>query len=351
MHSGPKEKGISLAADSKIAVVRLSALGDIVHTLPAVANLTRAFPDCKVHWICSPPADRLLSLFDVADQVIPIDIRNRNMVGAISEVRAFRNKYRGEYSVAVDFQGLLKSALVARLVSRNTLGFHTVDLREALAARAYRFQPKPWAGSGHVIQKNLHLLTALGISGASVQYPKLLPQKESPHLQRFLDGLDPGADGFIIINVGAGWPTKTPTPELLIRVGRWLRNRIPAVLLWGTPAEHESAVFISSATGIPVTPKTDFVALSQLIGAAKLLLSGDTLALHLADVMETPSVGLFAPTSPQRNGSLLKYSRSVTAETDCRFCYRRACGKMNCMALIPPEVVTSAISEVLNASV
>lgn len=334
----------------KIAVVRLSALGDVIHTLPAVVQMARAFPSCSLDWICSPPVDKLLSVFNVADHVYSLDLRHKPMRDALREVRVFRLRNRDRYSLVVDFQGLIKSALVARMAGRNVLGFHSQNLREPLASLAYRLQADPWPGNSHVIYKNLHLLSALGVNTNTVQYPSLSYATPSPRLQDFLDRLSPGSAGFCLLNTGAGWPTKIPPLDLLAQIGHIVASRVPAVLLWGNAAELDRARDISNKTGIPLAPETDFVDLVHLIRSATCIISADTLALHLADVVDTPSVGLFAPTSPRRNGSLLPLSRAVVSTVECRFCHRRTCNKMNCMAQISTDSVYTAITEMLDAS-
>ena len=339
-----------LSADARVAIVRLSALGDVIHTLPAVMRLREALPSGSIDWLCSSPADRLLSVFEIADRVRTIDIRHRSIAKTIGELRRLRGGTPHPYSLVIDFQGLIKSALVSRLAGKRVLGFHKQDLREPLAALGYTFQAEKWVEGNHVIHKNIHLLSALGIESEAVRYPQISMPRESTRIQAFINGLASGRSGFAIINTGAGWPTKTPRADLLSALGAWLKTRLPVVLLWGTGAERQSALNISLETGIPLAPATDFSELVTLIRNARFLISADTLALHLADAAGTPSVGLFGPTSPERNGSLLDSSRSVVPEVDCRYCYRRECKKMNCMAHISLESLRSAVSEVLRES-
>ncbi|MBN1197559.1 MAG: hypothetical protein JXA62_09150 [Candidatus Aminicenantes bacterium] len=331
--------------------MRLSALGDVIHTLPAVVQLAGAFPGARLDWICSPPVDRLLSIFNLTDHVHSLDIRHQPLSGALAALRSFRRRHHGKYSMVVDFQGLIKSAVVARMAGRNVLGFHSRNLREPMASMAYRFQAAPWPEDSHVIFKNIHLLSALGIKADGVRYPGLRSNMPSLRLQHFLthSGLNSGK--FCVLNTGAGWLTKTPPLDLLVQVGNFVRSRLGAVLLWGNPAELERARTVSDQTGIPMAPETDFSDLVQLIRSATCIVSADTLALHVADMVNTPSIGLFAPTSPQRNGSLLPLSRAVVSSAECRFCYRRTCRKMNCLSQLSPVAVCNAVTEVLDASV
>jgi len=340
----------SLSADARVAIVRLSALGDVIHALPAVMQLRKAIPAGSIDWLCSPAAHRLLSVFDIADRVRVVDIRHRPLLKTIGELRNLRRGNHLPYSLVIDFQGLIKSAVIARLAGKKVLGFHNRDLREPLAALAYTFQAEKWTGNRHVIHKNLHLLSALGVEGEQIRYPEIAEATESHRVRSFIANLSPGQSGFAVINTGAGWPTKTPPPDLLVALGTWLKTKLPAVLLWGTESERKVALEIAAETGIPLAPETDFPELISLMQKARFIISGDTLALHLADAAGTPSIGLFGPTSPERNGSLMAASRSVVAEVDCRYCYRRECGKNNCMARIPLEKVKSAVSEVLRES-
>jgi len=350
MRSGSNKEAFLPGTEERIAVVRLSALGDIIHTLPAVMRLRESAKETALEWITSPPADRLLQAFDVADQVHSLKIRGESFTDSLRTLRGFRRRHRDRYSMVIDFQGLIKSALVSRMLSANVVGFHRRNLREPVASLAYRHQASPWPEQEHVIYKNLHLLKVLGIEAGAVHYPPMLPKPPSDRLSDFLREHSAGSGGFIILNVGAGWKSKTPPRELLIQVGNRLREKIPAVILWGNAVERERAHLVSAGTGIPMAPPTDFIDLIHLIRSAAVIVSADTLALHLADVVQTPSVGLFAPTSPKRNGSLLPASRAVVADIDCRYCYRRDCGRMNCMAQISADDVHNAVKEVLDAS-
>src|SRR5688500_4934765 len=153
-----------------IFVVRLGALGDIVHTIPAVAALRRAYPAARIDWLVEAKHQEILQLVPVIDHLIVVrDPSFRAWVDATRQVRSVR------YDIALDFQGLMKSAVLARASgARRVLGFSIWHLREKSARPFYSESVDVAAGPAgdrHVIRKNLRLLEALGVTDAAIEFP------------------------------------------------------------------------------------------------------------------------------------------------------------------------------------
>jgi lipopolysaccharide heptosyltransferase I len=324
-----------------IAIIRLSALGDIVHTLPAFQALRRSYPGARISWIAEPAGAALLANFPGIDQVIPFELKSRRgLTAKFLYLLRFRRRWRRKFGLVLDFQGLIKSALLAFLLGGTRLGFGRRNAREPLAAIFYSRRASVFPEQRHVIHKNLHLLSLLGIAAATVEYP----QREwapSPQLAAYLEreGL---ADGWIVLNVGGGWPSKLLSAAQWLQIATGLKDGPARMMLWGNEQEKTIAAEVAQRSGAHLAPFMGFGDLIFFIARARLVISGDTLALHLADMTRTPAVGVFGPSSPERNGPLLAASRVVCRRLDCSFCYRRKCGTMACLKSIETEAIIQA---------
>ncbi|MBN2345859.1 MAG: glycosyltransferase family 9 protein, partial [Candidatus Aminicenantes bacterium] len=126
------------------------------------------------------------------------------------------------------------------------------------------------------------------------------------------------------------------------QVAEGLKRDGRLVLLWGNEREKKCAEAVAQRSGVRLAPFMRFGDLIYFIARARLVISADTLALHLADLTGTPAVGVFGPTSPQRNGPLLPASRSIHRQLECSFCYRRRCGTMQCVRDMAIEDIIQA---------
>ncbi len=185
-----------------ILIVRLGALGDIVHTVPAAAALRRAFPEARLDWVVDARHAPFADLVQPIDRVIALE--KPSAAAWIDLVRQLRPS---RYDVALDFQGLMKSAVIARASgARRVVGFSIWHLREK-GARPFYSDVDKGNESAHVIQKNLSLLSTVGVTTTEVRFPLL--RTDSPALDVVrADVAAAGASGFALINPGAAWPNK-----------------------------------------------------------------------------------------------------------------------------------------------
>ncbi len=326
----------------RILLVKLSSLGDIVHTLPALAALRREKPGAEIYWLAEPPGARLLENFSGIDQVIAVQLKEK---GRLKNLLGLLGKWRGKFDLIVDFQGLLKSSLICRLLGRRTLGFARGNLREPAAAFFYRQQAPPFPEKEQVIKKNLHLLATLGVKTDRIEYP-LAPRPPSAGLQSFFSKNDLKRGSWQAINSGGGWSSKVLDRDRLMMVVADLMRDLRPVLFYGNEAERGLCLQVSEQTGCLLAPRLDFPDLIHFLDSASVLLSADTLALHLADALGRPSVAYFGPTSPRRNGSILPSSISLLHELPCSFCYRRKCDKMTCMQALTVQEISAAVRSI-----
>lgn len=329
-----------------IAIIRLSSLGDIIHTLPAFQLLRKHFPEAKITWIAEAPAAALLENFSGIDEIVVFNMKSRKgLFAKIFYLINFVSRQRRRFDLLIDFQGLIKSALLAFVLGGTRLGFSSRNAREPMAAFFYSRRAVFFPEERHVIFKNIHLLSMLGINETIVEYP-LKKLSASPQLQQLLAELNWPDKRYIILNIGGGWPTKVLSVTQWLEIADGLKLDYPLVLLWGNEQEKETAAAVARQSGVTLAPFMDFSDLIYFIGQALLVISGDTLALHLADMTKTPAVGIFGPSSPQRNGPLFSQSRVVYQKQECSFCYRRKCATMTCLKEIVIEDIIVAARKI-----
>jgi len=339
----------------RFLAIRLSSIGDIVHALPAVAALGLEFPEAEISWVIEQRYASLLEGNPFVHRVLTMDTlgwrprllsaeTRREMVRGLFALREFA------YEAVIDFQGLIKSAIIARLSrSRRRLGLAHDRLREPLASVFYTERVTA-RGCTHVVEENLALVERLGARPTRWYFP--LPQSpiEEHRVEQRLRALS--AENFMIINPGGGWMAKCWAPanyaKLIKRLGAGCGLGAPgpgSVLLTGSPGEEPLVREILEsadspwATYFPST-LTEFIALAR---RAKLFLGGDTGPLHLAAAVGTPIVALYGPTDPARNGP---FSRAdITLSNRGPINHTRRARRPAHLEGVPVESVLAAVQE------
>jgi heptosyltransferase-1 len=339
--TAPDERGD--AAD-RFLIVRLGALGDVVHAIPAAAAIRAQNPDARIDWLVEPRYVPLLQMVRGLNQIVPVDVR-RGARHVLSTLGALR---RTRYDAAFDLQGLLKSAALARLAgARLTVGFPSAHLREAIARVCYSRTPDP-GSAVHVVHKNLALLGAIGVQAAPVQFPLEVPETAASAALI----AQHGAGGYLLMNPGAAWPNKRWPPARFGLVAAAIRAQVgtPSVVLWGPGEEGTAAAVVAASAGAAVAaPPTSIVDVCAIARGAAVMLSGDTGPLHLAAAMGTAVVALFGPTRAERNGPWNPEDRVVARTDRCECLYERTCRRA---ARTPPGVPCIeevAVSDVVGA--
>jgi heptosyltransferase I len=318
-----------MADRSSVLIVRLGALGDIVHAMPVAGALRDAWPDCRIGWLVQQPYAGLVGLVREVDQVHaltrPFDL------AALRAVRAVR------YDICLDLQGLIKSAAYARASgARRVIGFSRALLREPLARLAYG--ETGGVPGGHVIAKNLSLLRRLGIEAAMRPIALAVPETPIVDGVRELLGRLPSAGSrrepaaaagtYVLLNPGAGWPNKRWPPERFGQLAaRVLADcGLPSVVLWGPGEDALAATVVQASGGAAVmAPQSGMGDVLALARSAAVVVSGDTGPLHLAAAVGTPIVGLYGPTPAERNGPWDPADRCVSRHDQCRCIFKRRC--------------------------
>jgi heptosyltransferase-1 len=339
-----------MGADTRIALIKLSSLGDVVHALPVAATLKAARPQARLTWIVERREAAVLEGHPALDEIVVVDTRAWRRVRrpgaartALTEMRALRRRLKAaRFEVAVDLQGLMKSGTIAWATGApQRIGFHRGWGREPLGALFTNRHVTPPASARHVVEQYLALLEPLGITERRLEFHLPVAPAAQTRLDQWLAsaGLKP-QQRLVVLNPGAGRPDKRwpigHFATLAARLGQEAGAHV--VVAWGPGEERQArAIVAGSAAAGPravLAPATSLHELIALLRRASVMVAADTGPLHLAAALGTPCVGLYGPTSAARNGPYGAGQRTVTAEGGV-------------MAALPPAAVLPAVVEAL----
>ena len=338
----------------RVLIVKLGSIGDIVHTLPSLAAMRRALPRAEISWVVEKRAAEILRDNPLLKSLIEVDTKAlRRWPSSGETLRAPRQQLRrlraSAFDSALDFQGLLKSASIARLSGATRVyGFARQSLREPasriLLSKTIRVPLKT-----HVIVKNLTLAAqSLGIAVPTNPEDFEFPIHISREHEREAEAASEwaGAD-YAILNPGGGWPTKLWSAERFGALADhlWTDFGLHSIVTYG-PGERELAerVLQASRSGRARASDLSLKGFYALARRASLYVGGDTGPTHLAVAARAPVVGLFGPTEWWRNGSPRTVDICVERnDIDCRTdCHRRSCSNWICMDIEVERVVEAA---------
>jgi heptosyltransferase-1 len=321
----------------RLLIVRLSAMGDVIHTLPAVSALRQAFPKAHIGWLieerwaellCAPsfPHQGSRSLQrPLIDEIHTVKLKSwRKSLLSLSTLQCIATIWNDvrdvHYQVALDLQGAIRSAVLAKFSGAKII-IGAANSRESAASLWYSRQVI--TSGKHVVQQTLSIVQAVtGMTGAIKSSPIELPcnpQIEAQIEQRLANL---ALRDFAVLNPGAGWGAKQWPPERYAEVARKLALQgIRSVLNYG-PGEEELARIVERASaGAAQALSCTISELIALMRRARLFIGGDTGPLHLAAALQIPVVAIFGPTDPARNGPygtrsiVLRSPQSITSHT------------------------------------
>ena len=336
----------------KILIVKLGAIGDIIHTLPVLAAIRSNIPDAEISWVAERRSAGILHGNKLIDNLIEVDTRSLRGGKSVEKVlaeaaRQVKELRQYDFDIAVDFQGLLKSAVIAKLSGAQfRWGFSRAELREP-ASRVFYTDTAKSLPMIHVIRRNLGLASEalrIGAKTEDVKFPIFTSGDDEREAREIAER---SGNAFAILNPAGGWVTKLWHAEKYGQLADmiWDEYGIASIVVTG-PDETALAtqVVSSSRSGKTIAAEPSLKGFYELSKRARVYVGGDTGPTHLAIAAGTPVVGIFGPTEWWRNGSL--DPRDVCVERldiDCRVdCHRRTCSNWICMD-IGPEMVFQAV--------
>ena len=335
-----------------ILIVKLSAIGDVIHALPVSYAIKETFPKARVTWAVEPPARELLVDNPYIDEILLFEKKKfKSFSGFRKHFGPLRAKLKaGKFGIALDLQGLGKSAAIAYFSGApRRLG--TCNMRE-MSDKISTPVRGPHA-NGHIVERYLDVARAIGCRVNKVEFPLVVSEQDAQIARAVLTeaGVPEGAD-YAVLAVGANWPNKRWPTGSYAMLSDWLYNqKIIPVLIGGGVVDEGIAAEIKEKAVIPpveIIGKTTLKQLAAVLRGAKLTVGGDTGPVHLSAGLSVPTVMLMGPTDANRNGPYGQPQNAIEVERPCRWCWKRACPKgIDCLASIDLETVKEKIRGIL----
>jgi heptosyltransferase I len=342
-------------AYERILIVKLSAIGDIIHTLPAAAALRRAYPEAWLAWMVEKAGASLLRGNPDLDELITVDTlawRANWWMGLRHAWYVTRHLRRAGFDLCIDFQGLLKSALFAYLSGApRRLGFPRQMCREPLSMLFTNLYGPIIDPTVHVVDQLVELLKPIGIATTERRFTIPLTDADEHFAERVWRELGLRSDvPVIVLYPGAAWETKRWGELNFARLNDALirRFQVRTLLTWG-PGEEPLIQRVVRATAYTpaIAPATTLLQLAALIARCRAFVGGDTGPLHLAAAVGTPTVALFGPSNPRRNGPYGPGHVVLHRKLPCSNCYQRTCAHWECLPGIEVDTVVTAVGSLL----
>jgi 3-deoxy-D-manno-octulosonic-acid transferase/heptosyltransferase-1 len=345
----------------KILIVKLSAIGDVIHTLPALNALRRHWPDAHITWLVEEAAADLVLGHPALDRVLVC--RRKSWQGELRSIRSFlkvaaeisrfiRRLRDTDYDLILDFQALLKSAVwIALARGRRKIGFGR-GLEHMEHSYLFLTERIPAVSMEvHALERGLMLLRAIGIPSQQVDYRIHVSAAARHKVDRLLaDGGIRSDSPYVAVNPMAKWKTKGWEAEKFTALAdRLIETYRLQVVFTGSGEDHQSieSMIDRMAHGnraFNSAGKTSLTELAAVFERARLVISTDTGPMHLAAALERPVVALFGPTAPWRTGPFGQIHRIVRTAAGCSPCFKRDCPEPRCMTHISVENVLEAVA-------
>nr|WP_314806931.1 glycosyltransferase family 9 protein [uncultured Selenomonas sp.] len=337
-----------------ILVVKLSAIGDVIHALPVSYAIKEQYPEAHLTWVVEQAAYAILADNPCIDELILFEkAKFRSIGGFLREIGPFRRRlHTRRYDASLDLQGLFKSAAIAWNAGAK-LRIGTANMREGahLVSRPVRGAH----AEGHIVERYLDVARVLGCRVGEVRFPVSVSDRDRMAADTLLarEGVQEGRP-FVAFAVGANWPNKRwPVEHFAALADRLYHAHYVPVLVGGGRLDATLAEDILRASEIPpvnLVGRTNLKQLAHVFTRAALVLGGDTGPVHLAAGLHVPTVMLMGPTDANRNGPYGQLQNAIEVDRPCRGCWKRACPKgLDCLAAISVDAVAAKIGAVLRS--
>lgn len=322
----------------RVLIVKMSSMGDIIHTLPALTDARRLRPELRFDWVVEEAFAEIPEWHPAVDRVIPVAIRRWR--GSLTELwhsgefREFRRALRGEhYDLIIDAQGLIKSGIVSRMARGLTAGLSNSTIREPLATLFYNKRisvPRDMHAAERVRELFARSLN-YNHDRRLLDYGLRLPPEPIP-------GAGDNAERPALVFLhGTTWHNKhwpEPMWEELLHIATTRGYRV--LLPWGSDEEHGRATRLAGADPhASVLPRLSLTELARVLERAAGVVAVDTGLAHLAAALDVPAVVLYGPTDPSLAGTHGRYQHHLQSSLDCAPCLKRHCQYQG-----PPQSLT-----------
>ena len=342
----------------KILIIKLSSIGDVVHTLPALRALRKLYPDAEIDWLTEPPCISLLESHPEIDNLFVFEkarLRNgfgiesiRDVIGLVLTIR------RRQYDIVIDFQGLLKSGVFSFLSgAKRRVGF---DKTREFSYIFLNEKLPPYDPDMHAVDRYMLIPKALG-AGDEVEFYVPVFEADRKRIDSILDSKGISTvDGFVLINPWARWESKLWDKGMFASLVKEIISRydFKVIFVGGSDARDYTDGILSSCEGyrediLDLTGRTNLREFAYLSTLARMLITPDSGPMHIASAMGTRVVALFGPTSPRRTGPYGDGHVILHRGLPCAPCFLRRCEDRGCMTGIGVDDVISGIERILGS--
>jgi len=300
----------------KVCIVKLSAMGDIIHAMIVLQFIKEKYQNCQIDWIVEESFQSVLENNPYISNILPINLKliKKNKFEIFNQIKLINEYSKYNYDIVIDAQGLIKSAIVsrilgARVVNSKIIGFDKNSTREGISSLFY--DEKISIGyEKNVISRNIKVLCeslAIKISDEQIRNKK-------PILNYSSDNIIVKNKNKIIFVVGASKSNKMYPKEKYLELAQQLKEDI--LVVWGNEDEHRIAEWLSSQSNfISTAPKGNLNDLKCLISQSKLVIGSDTGPTHMAWGLNVPSITIFGNTPEYRNTYVTDINKVVKSSS------------------------------------
>jgi heptosyltransferase I len=285
----------------RIAIVKLSALGDIIHAMVALQFIKQHAPDIEIDWIVEERFAGILQHNPDISQVLTVNLKalKTNKLAVFQELKKIRQYANNNYDLVIDAQGLIKSAITARLLGKKAAGFDKNSIREKAAVWFYD-EKVACAYNENTIDRNALVLSKpLGFSISNKEILNKQPFLYTDNANPQLDTFFPNNRNTIVFAIGSTWESRNYPIEKFVTISQNLSAN--CLTLWGNEQEKAKAEWMSKqCANIKVLPKLDLNDLKTVVAKADLVIGNDTGPTHIAWGLNKPSITIFGPTPVSR---------------------------------------------------
>ncbi len=330
----------------KVLIVKLSAFGDIIHALPGLDDVLNRPEVDEVHWLVD-------SRFSFVTEVLPpeVVVHDVAMKGKhpLREVRRVVQALRAKkFDLVLDFQGLIKSSVLARLICRNVYGFDKSIIREKPASW-FEHASKPHPDEINIVQQVRRIAQAPWLSDedmdkAIAYQPPRIHKPFEAELPVELDDLKP----WVVFNLGGSFATKELPDKTWLEVGKQLKDKgYHIVFCWGNAKEEAKAKQLNEhGLGFVLPKRLSTPELCVFFQKSFAVIAADTGVLHLAAALGTPTISFWGPTPRARNAPHGKLDFHVESNPDCGPCIQKTCDNFICMDMIQTNAMVQGIEKI-----
>ena len=295
----------------KICIVKLSAMGDIIHAMVALEFIKKHLPDSQVDWVVENGFKGVLQNNPLVDNILPVNLKSikTDKKEIITQYKQLKEYSKNNYDLLIDAQGLIKSAIVSRIIGAKTVaGFDKDSIRESIASILYSFKVNIAYGA-NAIDRNMAVIC----EPLKIAYTKDEILKKEKFLY-FPTQEQKSEESYVVLVVGASKENKVYPKEKFVELINLLKER--TLIVWGNDEEFDTATFIAkNSEYATVAPKGNLDSLKAIISTSKMVIGGDTGPTHMAWGLNIPSITIFGNTPEYRNTYLTDLNKVVKSDS------------------------------------